>query len=78
MTVLRVRSDRLRKVIKAAVSQGFVPESGGSHPALVCPVCGHREIYTASGKQHEHEIKKKIVRLRKHGLIFEGRGGDHV
>lgn len=72
-----IRSDKLRKLIKAAISQGWQPETGGSHPMIVCPTCGHREVYTASGRQHVHEIKKKITRLRRHGVFFEGRGGSH-
>jgi hypothetical protein len=72
-----IRSDKLRRLISAALSQGWQHDIGGSHPRVVCPVCGHREVYTASGRQHEHEIKKKIARLRRHGVLFDGRGGQH-
>lgn len=67
----------LRRLITAALKQGWGHRTGGAHPMVICPVCGHEEIYTPSGRQHEHEIKKKIARLRKHGMIFDGRGGIH-
>jgi len=73
----KVRSDKLRKLIMTAVRQGWRSDLCGNHPSIVCPVCGHREIYTTSGRMHTHEIKKKIARLRRHGLIFDGRGGIH-
>lgn len=72
--MIKARSDRLRKLITAAVDQNWGHEIGGKHPVIICPTCGHREIYTATGRQHVHEIKKKISRLRRHGVIFEGRG----
>lgn len=75
---MRIRSDVLRQVIRAAVAQGFVNDETSRHPALVCPVCGHREIYTQSGRQVNHEIRGKISRLRKHGLMFKGLGGKHA
>jgi hypothetical protein len=67
----------LRRLITAAVRQGWQSSTGGKHPMVICPVCKHEEIYTKSGRQHEHEIKKKIARMRKHGVIFDGRGGIH-
>jgi hypothetical protein len=73
----RIRSDVLRRLIDCALKQGWQHKIGGAHPMIVCPICGHREIYTMTGKQHEHEIKKKIARLRKHGVLFNGRGGIH-
>lgn len=72
-----IRSDRLRKLIAAAIDQGWQHETGGKHPMVICPVCGHEEIYTASGRQFHHEIKSKISRLRWHGLIFDGIKKEH-
>lgn len=76
--IVKIRSDRLRQIVSAAVDQGFTVEHGTRHPALICPVCGHHEIITTSGRQLHHEIRNKISRLRRHGLVFEGRGGEHV
>ncbi len=73
-----IRSDKLRSVVKAAKAQGFEHDKTGNHPALVCPMCGHREVYTASGVMKHHEMRAKISRLRKHGLWFEGVGGEHA
>jgi hypothetical protein len=73
------KSDQLRQIVKAAVKQKvMVLDTDGRHPALVCVTCDHREVVTASGKMHEHEIKKKICRLRLHGLTWAGRGGTHA
>lgn len=72
------RSDFLRDLVKAAVSQKFEFDNGGRHPALVCPVCGHREVITKTGRQTFHESRNKAARLRRHGLLWEGRGGEHV
>lgn len=73
-----IRSDFLREIVKTATQQGFELEKGGKHPALVCPVCGHREVITATGKQNFHESRSKASRLRRHGLVWQGRGGKHV
>ena len=73
-----IRSDFLRAVVKAAVSQDFTIDHGGKHPALVCPVCGHHETITTTGQQRHHEAKSKITRLRKHGLVWKGQGGQHA
>jgi hypothetical protein len=73
-----IRSDFLRDLVKTAVKQDFLFDPGGKHPVLVCPVCGHRETITATGKQKFHESRNKAARLRRHGLIWQGRGGKHV
>lgn len=73
-----IRSDFLREIAKAAITQDFTLEWGGKHPVLICPVCGHRETITASGKQSHHESRNKASRLRRHGLMWKGRGGTHV
>lgn len=73
-----IRSDFLRQVVKAAQEQNFTVDYGGKHPALVCPVCGHPEVITTTGKQRHHEARNKICRLRKHGLIWKGIGGTHA
>jgi hypothetical protein len=73
-----IRSDFLREIVKEAVAQKFAFEWGGKHPVLVCPVCGHRETITASGKQTFHESRNKVCRLRRHGLLWKGIGGKHV
>ncbi len=72
------RSDFLRDLVKAAVRQGFGVDRSGNHPSLVCPVCGHREVITSTGKQAFHESRNKATRLRRHGLIWKGRGGQHA
>jgi predicted RNA-binding Zn-ribbon protein involved in translation (DUF1610 family) len=71
------RSADLRQVVRAAVDQDWELVNGGKHPALVCPVCGHQEIVTKSGCQRQHEFKSKIGRLRKHGFVWKGQGGNH-
>lgn len=76
--VASIRSDFLRSIVKAAIEQGFTLEWGGKHPALICPVCGHPEIITTTGKQAFHESRNKACRLRRHGLLWKGRGGQHV
>jgi hypothetical protein len=73
-----IRSDFLREIVKAAIKQGFRMDWGGNHPALICPVCGHREVITMTGKQTFHESRNKATRLRRHGLMWKGRGGQHV
>lgn len=76
---MNIRSDQLRQIVKAAVKQKVMElDEAGKHPALVCLTCQHREVFTVSGKMHEHEIKKKICRLRLHGLSWAGRGGTHA
>lgn len=75
----RFRSDYLRRMVREALDQeAFEWDWRGRHPALVCVVCGHREIITLSGRQQQPEIKKKACRLRRHGLEWEGRGGVHA
>jgi hypothetical protein len=74
----RIRSDLLRAVVAEAVKQSFELDWSGNHPALICPVCKHREVITATGKQSFHESRNKVCRLRRHGLMWKGRGGEHV
>lgn len=73
-----IRSDYLRALAREAVRQGWSIEWGKRHPELVCPVCGHRETITCTGKQQLHESRNKATRLRRHGLLWKGRGGVHV
>jgi hypothetical protein len=72
------RSDFLREITREAVKQGFTLDTTGRHPALICPVCGHSEIITGSGQQRFHESRNKAARLRRHGLVWKGRGGQHA
>lgn len=74
----RIRSDFLRALVHEAVDQGFTYDPDGRHPALVCPVCGHRESITLTGKQKFHESRNKACRLMRHGLSWQGRGGKHA
>jgi predicted RNA-binding Zn-ribbon protein involved in translation (DUF1610 family) len=76
--VTHIRSDLLRQVVRTALDAGFELNPRGSHPKLVCPDCGHAEIFTFTGRQHHHEIKGKISRLRKHGLPWQGQPGVHT
>lgn len=73
-----IRSDFLRAITREAIKQGFRLDWTGRHPALICPVCKHPEIITGSGKQTFHESRSKATRLRRHGLLWQGRGGEHV
>lgn len=76
----RFRSDYLQKIFNAAVKQNFEPGNlpGSTHVYLRCLQCGHREIFTTTGRGRLHETKKKINVLRRHGLIFDQRGGGHA
>lgn len=72
------RSDLLREVVRTALDDGWELVRGSTHPKLVCPVCGHAEIVTQSGRQCRHEIRNKVSRLRKHGLTWRGQPGAHT
>jgi hypothetical protein len=75
------RSDQLRAIYREAIEQRFTSGFHGSqHVFVECPQpeCEHREILTTTGRAYEHELKKKICRLRKHGFVWKGRGGQHV
>lgn len=71
------RSPDLRDLVRAAVDQDFELDDQGRHPKLICPVCGHPEIITTSGRMVGHEFQHKVTRLRRHGLFYRGRGGSH-
>jgi hypothetical protein len=73
------RSDLLRRLVDAAEEQKVfeLDRSRGKHPALVCLTCGYREIVSNTARLMDHEGKNKIGRLRRHGLLWQGRGGTH-
>lgn len=75
-------SDMLRNLYDAAVAQGWRPErqakSGHAHVYCPTPGCHFRESFSLSGRGRPHEVAAKVNAMRKHGLIWKGRGGEHT
>jgi len=75
-----IRHKGLRKVAKAAREQGFeLGATRGDHVYLRCPTCLERLTFSMTvSESHERVVPKFVCRLRQHGLVYDGRGGEHT
>jgi hypothetical protein len=76
-------SDVLRDLYRAAIRQKWRAEygkRGSGHAYVYCPQegCYFREAFSLSGRGWPHEIASKVGNMRKHGLMWKGRGGKHT
>lgn len=75
-------SDMYRNVYKEAVRQGWVPQHKGRspHAYLLCPHpgCHYRQAFSTTGRSHKCEFQNHIAGMRKHGFVWQGRGGEHT
>lgn len=79
---VRFRSTDMRKLYKEAVAQGFRPIHGprAPHVYLLCPHpdCHYRQTLSTTDTGVVRNLKNYIADLRRHGLIWQGRGGKHT
>lgn len=73
-------SDMLRQLYEEGVKQGWRPEDNrkSGHAYLYCPRCPYREAFSKSGRGFPPEIGRKVTAMRRHGLVWKGRGGEHT
>lgn len=78
-TARGIRCDLYRKLYREGMKQGFSPgRMSTNHLTLTCPVCGHIEQFSTTGRGIGHEAKMKLSAMRKHGLAWGGQPGKHV
>lgn len=82
MTNRAFTSDRYRDIYKEAIRQGWIPveRRKSGHKYLVCPHpdCNFREIFSTTGRGQYRELRNTVTALRRHGFLWEGRGGKHI
>lgn len=76
------RSDQARDLYNEAVKQGWRPLAigGGGHASVSCPRrgCAFQVVFSTSGKYWPRELNNQITLMRRHGLVWQGRGGAHT
>lgn len=75
-----IRDGRLRTLAKAARKQEF--ELGATrhdHLYLRCEQCQERITFSKTVSETDRAAYPQLLnRLRKHGLLYEGQGGEHT
>jgi len=75
-------SDQLGSIFTEAVRQGWTPDEKrkSGHAYITCPhpECHHREVFSRTCNAAMHKLQNKISAMRKHGFVWQGRGGEHV
>lgn len=77
------RSDQAKVLYDEAIRQGWWPpkDKGKSgHFFLRCPArrCAFEVPFSTTGKYNPRELKNQIAIMRRHGMVWQGRGGEHV
>lgn len=76
------RSDQARDLYNEAVQQGWRPLSvgGSGHVYIGCPRwgCFFQVTFSGSGLYRPRELNNQICLMRRHGLTWRGRGGQHT
>jgi hypothetical protein len=76
------RSDQARELYEEAVRQKWrlLPMKGSGHLYLGCPRqgCFFRMAFSLSGQYRPRELNNQITLMRRHGLTWRGRGGQHT
>lgn len=75
-----IRDSRLRELAKAATKQDFeLGLTANRHAYLRCSTCSTRITFSKTAPASSSRAYLSILtRLRKHGLTYEGRGGEHT
>lgn len=75
-----IRNGRLRDLAKTAQKQHFeLGQTRHDHLYLQCPTCAHPTTFSKTVSDHDkHAYLEVLNRLRKHGLTYNGRGGEHT
>ncbi|MFF2941231.1 hypothetical protein ACFVSQ_15460 [Streptomyces niveus] len=75
-----IRDGRLREMARAATKQDFeLGLTANRHAYLRCPTCSTRITFSKTASGGSSRVSLNILtRLRKHGLAYEGRGGEHT
>lgn len=80
----KFKSKIFQRLYKEALRQGFTehfPEGRNSHIVLVCPKrgCGAQvQLSTTLSDGAPFKQHNIITKMRRHGLLWEGRGGKHT
>lgn len=72
-------SDQLAALFREARRQGFIelPLSKNGHAYLRCRRCPVRFSFTTTGNGSGRVFQNQVADLRRHGLLWQGRGGTH-
>ncbi|WP_405824371.1 hypothetical protein OG705_29565 [Streptomyces sp. NBC_00838] len=75
-----IRDGRLRGLARTAAKQDFeLGPTKNRHAYLRCPTCSTRITFSKTASGTSPRVYLNILtRLRKHGLAYEGRGGEHT
>ncbi len=79
----RFRSKTMREIFRQASEQNFEPgfQDGSGHFSLRCKKkgCGYTQSLSSTMDDgNPQRIQNVVAGLRRHGFVWEGRGGEHT
>ena len=78
----RFASDLVGQIYREGIRQNWKPEEGrnSGHYYLYCPhpKCHFRKTFSLTENGSSHKAKNSIAEMRRHGFVWQGRGGQHV